>query len=67
MTGFLADTTALLARTPHILQALLSGLPETWIGTPDVTDGWRPRDVVGDLITGEQTDWMTRARRILDH
>jgi len=46
---------------------LLSGLPETWIGTPDVTDGWRPRDVVGHLITGEQTDWMTRARRILDH
>jgi hypothetical protein len=67
VTGFLADTTALLARTPQVIRALLSGLPETWTGTPDVTDGWRPREVVGHLITGEQTDWMTRARRIVDH
>ena len=32
--------------------------PESWTDTPDIADGWRPRDVVGHLITGEQTDWM---------
>jgi hypothetical protein len=67
MTGFVADTTALLERTPELLRTLLIGLPETWTDTPDVGDGWRPRDVVGHLITGEETDWMTRTRRILDH
>lgn len=59
--------TDLLARTPGVLQALLVGLPEGWTDTPDTPDGWRPRDVVGHLITGEQTDWMTRTRRILEH
>lgn len=67
MTGFVADTTALLERTPELLRTLLVDLPEAWTDTPDVADGWRPRDVVGHLITGEQTDWLTRTRRILDH
>ena len=67
MTSFLADTTDLLARTPRVLQVLLAGLPDAWTDTPDVAGGWRPRDVVGHLITGEQTDWMNRIRRILEH
>ncbi len=67
MTSFIAETTALLARTPELLRTLLIGLPEAWTDTPDVADGWRPRDVIGHLITGEQTDWMTRTRRILEH
>jgi DinB superfamily len=50
-----------------VLRALLHGLPDSWTDTPDAPDGWRPRDVVGHLITGEQTDWMTRTRRILEH
>jgi hypothetical protein len=64
--GFIAETTALLRRTPEVLRALLIGLPEVWTDTRDVTDGWRPRDVVGHLITGEQTDWIVRTRRILE-
>ena len=67
MIGFVAETTAVLARTPMLLRTLLIGLPEAWTQTPDVVDGWRPRDVVGHLITGEQTDWMTRTQRILEH
>jgi hypothetical protein len=63
---FLADTTALLARTPEVLRALLVGLPDAWTDTPDTTDGWRPRDVVGHLITGEEANWTVRARRILE-
>jgi hypothetical protein len=63
---FVAQTTALLERTPHVLRALLVGLPEGWTDTPDTADGWRPRDVVGHLITGERTDWMVRTHRLLD-
>jgi hypothetical protein len=66
-TGFIAETTDLLRRTPELLRALLIGLPASWTDTPDTSDGWRPRDVVGHLITGEQTDWVTRTRRILEH
>lgn len=66
MTSFIAETTALLARTPDLLRTLLIGLPDSWTDTPDVAEGWRPRDVVGHLITGEETDWVRRTRRILE-
>ena len=65
-TGFIGETTAVLERTPHVLRSLLVGLTESWTDTPDTTDGWRPRDVVGHLITGEETDWIARTRRILE-
>jgi hypothetical protein len=49
-----------------VLRTLLNGLPEDWTDTPDTANGWRPRDVVGHLITGEQSDWIGRTRRILE-
>ena len=67
MTSFVEETINLLSRTPALLRTLLTGLPEAWTDTPDTAEGWRPRDVVGHLITGEQTDWMVRTRRILEH
>lgn len=63
----IAEPMTVLRRTPEVLRTLLSGLPESWTDTPDTPDGWRPRDVVGHLITGEQTDWLGRTRRILEH
>ena len=67
MNSFVTEMTALLARTPDVLRVLLAGLPEAWTDTPDAPDGWRPRHVVGHLITGEETDWIPRARRVLEH
>jgi len=68
MTDFITDTTELLRRTPELLRTLLLGLPSAWTDTPDLPDrGWRPRDVVGHLITGELTDWIERTERILEH
>ena len=66
-TDRLAGATTLLARTPDLLRTLLVGLPDAWTDTPDIDGGWRPRDVVGHLITGEQTNWMIRARLIVEH
>ena len=64
--SFLGETTDLLARTPRVLRALLYDLPEDWLETPDTAGGWRPRDVVGHLITGDTTDWVARVRRIVE-
>ncbi len=62
---FLDQTTALLERTPRVVRALLDGLPEPWLGTPDTPDGWTPRDAVGHLISAELDDWIPRAEMIL--
>ncbi len=68
MSEFIGPTTDLLRRTPEVLRALLVGLPEDWTDTADVPEnGWRPRDVVGHLITGELIDWIERTQRILEH
>lgn len=67
MSDFMAETRDLLARTPEVLRTLLNDLPESWTDTPDTPDGWRPRDVVGHLISGELDDWITRTERILEH
>jgi hypothetical protein len=66
MDDYLAELTTLLRRTPIVLRALLQGLPDAWTDTPDTPDGWRPKDVVGHLVTGEMTNWIPRATRILE-
>jgi uncharacterized damage-inducible protein DinB len=66
MGDFLAETTDLLRRTPDVIRALLAGVPDRWTDTPDAEGGWRPRDVVGHMITAELDDWIVRTERILD-
>jgi DinB superfamily len=61
----LQDTVALLARTPATLDALLRDLPETWTRRNEGEKTWSAFDIVGHLIHGERTDWMPRARMIL--
>jgi len=61
------DAVAILERTPAALDALLRGLPDGWIAAHEGGDTWRPFDIVGHLIHGERTDWVPRARIILEH
>jgi hypothetical protein len=67
METAIADPIEILRRTPEVLRALLTGLPDSWTDTPDTADGWRPRDVVGHLVSGEEGNWLARTRRILEH
>ena len=61
----LSQAVGVLERTPPALSALLGGLPETWV-TPNEGEGtFSPRDVLGHLIHGEETDWIPRAEIIL--
>jgi DinB superfamily len=59
-------TIALLTRTPAALDALLRGLPDPWIRANEGENTWSAFDVVGHLIHCERTDWMPRARIILE-
>ena len=65
MTFDLSAGVAVLERTPRVLDALLSGLPEGWTRGNEGVNTWSPFDVVGHLIDGELTDWMTRLHIIL--
>jgi hypothetical protein len=67
MEHALNQTIALLERTPAVLEALLRGLPETWTHSNEGAETWSAFDIVGHLIVGERTDWMPRARLILEH
>jgi hypothetical protein len=61
----LHHTTSLLTRTPATLDAFLRGLPETWTLRNEGEKTWSAFDVVGHLIHADRTDWMPRARTIL--
>ena len=62
----LEHSISLLSGTPAALNALLRHLPEEWTHTNEGGETWSAFDVVGHLIHGERTDWMDRARRIVE-
>ena len=55
-----------LSVTPAVLRALLTDLPESWLDSNEGPETWSPFDIVGHLIHGEKTDWIPRARHILN-
>jgi hypothetical protein len=63
----LESAQVILRRTPVTLSTLVRDLPEGWTRQNEGPDTWNVVDVVGHLIHGERTDWMPRARIILEH
>jgi hypothetical protein len=57
--------TAVLTRTPAVLRALLTGLPEEWTKNNEGPETWSPYQVVAHMTHIEECDWMDRAARIL--
>ncbi len=57
----------LLERTLRVLEILLSDLPPGWAVANEGGESWSAFDVVGHFIHGEKTDWIPRARIILEH
>lgn len=62
----LNHTIALLARTPAALNVFLRDLPEPWTSQNEGENTWSAFDVIVHLVQGEITDWMPRARMILE-
>jgi len=58
---------AVLERTPRVMDALLRGLSDAWVRANEGGDTWNPFDVLGHLIHADRTDWIPRARMILEH
>jgi hypothetical protein len=67
MTFDLSETLDILSRTPTVVDTLLRGTSESWHAVNEGPDTWSAFDVVGHLIHGEETDWVPRARIILEH
>jgi len=78
LTEFIpAEAIAVLTRTPATLDALLRGLPNIWVRSDEgcsnegrcneEKDTWNAFDILGHLIVGERTDWIPRARIILEY
>jgi hypothetical protein len=59
-------TMALLSRTPAALNAQLRDLPGFWTLRNEGENTWSAFEVVGHLVHGERTDWIPRAKRILE-
>ncbi len=56
-----------LGRTPATLNSLLRDLPDELVLSNEGPDTWSPFDILGHLIHGEETDWIPRAKMILEH
>lgn len=62
----LDDGIAILERTPAVLRTMLSGLESQWTDGTEGPDTWSPYVILGHLIHGERTDWIPRARIVLE-
>ncbi|MEO1086607.1 MAG: DinB family protein [Acidobacteriota bacterium] len=62
----LSQTLDILERTPAVLDALLRGTDESWHAITEGPGTWSALDIVGHLIHGEETDWIPRARVMLE-
>lgn len=63
----LPQTFDILSRTPAVLDALLRGTSPSWHAIDEGPDTWSAITIVGHLVHGEETDWVERARIILEH
>ena len=63
----LTDVIDILRRTPAVLNSLLRDLPDPWLAQNEGAETWSPYDVIGHLIHGEETDWIPRAKIILEY
>ncbi len=61
----LSKTVEILEKTPTVLLQLVRGLSDEWVFSNEGEGTWSVFDVIGHLIHGEKTDWMTRTEIIL--
>jgi hypothetical protein len=55
-----------LAQTPSVLDALLRGKSAQWLHCKKSPEAFSPVDVLGHLMLADETDWLPRARMILE-
>jgi hypothetical protein len=55
----------LLAQTPRVLDSVLRDRSPEWLNCRESPNAFSPTDVLGHLILADETDWLPRARMIL--
>jgi hypothetical protein len=60
------DSIEVLEQTPAVLDALLRNKSTVWLNCRKSPEAFSAVDVMGHLIHGEMTDWIPRARMILE-
>jgi hypothetical protein len=66
MSLSLPETLEVLERTPAVLDRLLRGGSPAWHRADEGPETWSPFAVVGHLVHAEETNWVPRARAILE-
>ena len=61
------EAVRILERTPAVMDALLRDQSAAWLNSRIEPTAFSPRDVLGHLMFGEMTDWIPRARLILQY
>lgn len=61
----IAQSIAVLERTPDTLRAMLHDLDTAWLDATEGPETWSPYLILSHLVHGERTDWIPRARFIL--
>ena len=59
------EAISILSRTPTVVRDLLLGLDEPWLNFRKREGAYTPSEVIGHLITNEQSNWLTRMQVIL--
>ena len=66
MTFDLAEARAALERGPSVLRHLVAGVPEGWLAARPTPEDWDAYAVVCHLVYVEESDWLVRARMIVE-
>ena len=66
MSIALPQLAAALRRTPDVLDTLVGGVEEDWARHAPGPGEWDAATVIAHFIHGEQSDWIPRARTILE-
>ncbi|NNC96058.1 MAG: DinB family protein [Chitinophagales bacterium] len=56
----------ILSHSPMVIKELLCDLDLSWTNTNEGEESWSPSQILAHLIYGEKTDWIPRARIILN-
>jgi hypothetical protein len=62
----ISEAVEVLEQTPAVMDALLRGRSSAWLNCRIDHAAFSPLDVLGHLIFGEITDWIPRARIIVE-
>jgi hypothetical protein len=66
MSFDLAQARAVLGRAPSVLHGLVADLPGDWLAARPTSDDWDAHAVVCHLLYTEESDWLVRARMIME-